>query len=104
MIKYNTYQKKYELFCTKIEEQKKNSKEYILNNSIKELDKQINQITESLVNSINEIGILEQRKTEIDEKRKYALEMGSSEEKIKEIKRNFNNRNLYLRKTKVINY
>lgn len=53
--------------------------------TLKELDKQINQITESLVNSINEIGILEQRKTEIDEKRKYALEMGSSEEKIKEM-------------------
>lgn len=52
---------------------------------LKELDKQVNQITESLVNTINEIGILEQRKTEIDEKRKYALEMGSSEEKIKEM-------------------
>ena len=52
---------------------------------LKELDKQINQTTESLVNTINEIGILEQRKTEIDEKRKYALEMGSSEEKIKEM-------------------
>ena len=52
---------------------------------LKELDKQVNQITESLVNTINEIGILEQRKTELDEKRKYALEMGSSEEKIKEM-------------------
>ena len=52
---------------------------------LKELDKQVNQITESLVNTINEIGILEQRKTEIDEKRKYALEMGSSEEKIKQM-------------------
>ena len=54
-------------------------------NKLKELDKLVNQITESLVNTINEIGILEQRKTEIDEKRKYALEMGSSEEKIKEM-------------------
>ena len=53
--------------------------------TLKELDKQVNHITESLVNTINEIGILEQRKTEIDEKRKYALEMGSSEEKIKEM-------------------
>ena len=54
-------------------------------NKLKEIDKQINQNTESLVNTINEIGILEQRKTELDEKRKYALEMGSSEEKIKEM-------------------
>ena len=52
---------------------------------LKELDKEINLTTESLVNTINEIGILEQRKTEIDEKRKYAIEMGSSEEKIKEM-------------------
>ena len=52
---------------------------------IKELDKQINAITDNLVNTINEIGILEQRKTELDEKRKYAIEMGSSEEKLKEM-------------------
>ena len=52
---------------------------------LKELDKEINSTTENLVSTINEIGILEQRKTEIDEKRKYALEMGSSEEKIKEM-------------------
>ena len=52
---------------------------------LKEFDKEINYVTESLVNTINEINILEQRKVELDEKRKYALEMGSSEEKIKEM-------------------
>lgn len=52
---------------------------------LKEYDKDINAIQDNLVNTIKEIGILEQRKTEIDEKRKYAIEMGSSEEKIKEV-------------------
>ena len=37
------------------------------------------------MNVINEIQTLEARKIEIDEKRKYAIEMGSSEEKIKEM-------------------
>lgn len=52
---------------------------------LKEYDKDINAIQDNLVAAIKEIGILEQRKTEIDEKRKYAIEMGSSEEKIKEL-------------------
>ena len=52
---------------------------------LKEYDKEINSIQERLMMVINEIQTLEARKIEIDEKRKYAIEMGSSEEKIKEM-------------------
>ncbi|MBQ1534678.1 MAG: AAA family ATPase [Erysipelotrichaceae bacterium] len=54
-------------------------------NKLRGFDKEINSIQERLMNVINEIQILEARKIEIDEKRKYAIEMGSSEEKIKEM-------------------
>lgn len=54
-------------------------------NKLRLFDKEINSIQERLMNVINEIQILEARKIEIDEKRKYAIEMGSSEEKIKEM-------------------
>ncbi|MBQ6560640.1 MAG: AAA family ATPase [Erysipelotrichaceae bacterium] len=53
--------------------------------SLKEYDKQLNSIQEKLVNVINEIAILETRKAEIDERRKYAIEHASSEEKIREL-------------------
>ena len=52
---------------------------------LRDFDIEINTISEKLMNTINEIGVYEKQKTEIDEKRKYALEMGSSEEKIKEM-------------------
>ena len=52
---------------------------------LKEYDREINSIQEKLIMVINEIQTLEARKIEIDEKRKYAIEMGSSEEKIKEL-------------------
>ena len=52
---------------------------------LKEYDKQINAIQENLMLVINEIQTLEARKIEIDEKRKYIIEMGSSEEKVKEL-------------------
>ena len=52
---------------------------------LKEYDKKINSIQDKLMQTINEIQILEARKIEIDEKRKYAIEMGSSEEKLKEM-------------------
>jgi len=52
---------------------------------LRDFDKQINSIQEQLMQVINEIQILEARRIEIDEKRKYAIEMGSSEEKIKEM-------------------
>lgn len=53
---------------------------------LKDYDKELNSIQERLVNTINNIQKLETRKVELDEKRKYAIEMGSSEEKIKEMK------------------
>lgn len=53
---------------------------------LKNYDKELNSIQERLVNTINEIQKLEKRKVELDEKRKYAIEMGSSEEKIRQMK------------------
>lgn len=52
---------------------------------LKEYDREINNTQDKLMQVINEIQTLETRKIEIDEKRKYAIEMGSSEEKIKEM-------------------
>jgi len=52
---------------------------------LREYDKEINSIQEKLMMVINEIQNLEARRIEIDERRKYALQMGSSEEKIKEM-------------------
>ncbi|MDO4501382.1 MAG: AAA family ATPase, partial [Erysipelotrichaceae bacterium] len=54
--------------------------------TLREMEREVNQIQERLVATLNEIQKLETRKVEIDEKRKYAIEMGSSEEKIKEMK------------------
>ncbi len=53
---------------------------------LKDYDKEITSLQEKLVNSINEIQRLETRKVELDEKRKYAIEMGSSADKIAETK------------------
>lgn len=54
-------------------------------NRLKEYDHEINSIQEKLMMTMNEIQTLEARRIEIDEKRKYAIERGSSEEKIKEM-------------------
>lgn len=54
-------------------------------NRLKEYDREINSIQEKLMMTMNEIQTLEARRIEIDEKRKYAIERGSSEEKIKEM-------------------
>lgn len=54
-------------------------------NRLKEYDREINTIQEKLMMTMNEIQTLEARRIEIDEKRKYAIERGSSEEKIKEM-------------------
>ncbi len=51
---------------------------------LKDYDRQVDSIQEKLVKTINEIQVFENRKIEIDEKRKYAIEHGSSEEKLKE--------------------
>ena len=50
------------------------------------LDVEINKLQEQFVNVMNEIQHLEASKTEIDEKRKYALQTASNEDKLKEIK------------------
>ena len=50
------------------------------------LDLEINKLQEQFVNVMNEIQHLEASKTEIDEKRKYALQTASNEDKLKEIK------------------
>lgn len=52
---------------------------------ISSLDKNINYNQEKLMKVINEIQILETRKIEIDEKRKYAIEIGNNEEKISQL-------------------
>ena len=54
--------------------------------SLREYDKTINKLQDQLVNCLNEIKILETQKVEIDERRKYAIEMGSSKQKLDELK------------------
>lgn len=51
-----------------------------------ELDREVNYLQEEMMKTIHEIQTLETRKIEIDEKRKYALEVGNNEEKIKQLK------------------
>ena len=50
------------------------------------LEREINTLQETLLKTINEIQRLENSKTELDEKRKYAIEVGSNEEKAKQLK------------------
>ncbi|MFV0479742.1 MAG: chromosome segregation protein SMC [Anaerorhabdus sp.] len=50
-----------------------------------ELEKDVNKFQNQLMNVINEIQQLETRKIELDEKRKYAIEIGTSEEKAKQL-------------------
>ena len=52
---------------------------------IRAKDARISTLQDELMKIVSEISILEKRKTEIDEKRKYAIETGSSEERIKEL-------------------
>lgn len=53
---------------------------------IAQLDQQLHHLQEALVRVVNEIQTLETRKIEIDEKRKYTLEVGNQEEKAIQIK------------------
>ena len=53
---------------------------------LKKLDNEIDSIQDKIVKTINEIQVLEKRQVEIDEKRKYQIEHGSSQEKINEMK------------------
>ncbi len=50
------------------------------------LDIEINRLQDEMIRIVNEIQTLETRKVEIDEKRKYALEVGNDEEKAKQLK------------------
>lgn len=66
---------------------------------IHQLDLQIHTLQEDLIRVVNEIQTLETRKIEIDEKRKYTLEVGNQEEKanqllslLEEAKREFEDR------------
>jgi len=52
---------------------------------IAQLDQQLHHLQEALVRVVNEIQTLETRKIEIDEKRKYTLEVGNQEEKAVQI-------------------
>lgn len=58
-----------------------------LKKEMNQLDIEINKLQEKFVNVMSEIQRLEASKTEIDEKRKYALATASNEEKCKEIKK-----------------
>lgn len=58
---------------------------------LREYDRVINQLQDKLVAVLNDIKVFETQKVEIDEKRKYIIEMGSSEEKIKELKSQLDN-------------
>ena len=50
--------------------------------NLRDMDRQISKLQDRLVSTLNEIKVLETRKVEIDEKRKYIIEMGSSENKL----------------------
>ena len=52
----------------------------------RQYDMQINALQEQLMKTINDIQRLENRKVEIDQKRKYALETGNTEEKAKHLR------------------
>ena len=56
-----------------------------LKTNLNNIDKEITSLQEKLEKTMDEITILEKKKVEINEKRKYKIEVGSSEEKIKEI-------------------
>lgn len=58
----------------------------IARSEIHDLDQSIHQIQERLMKVMSEIQTLETRKIEIDEKRKYTLEVGNREEKANELK------------------
>ncbi|MFV0381905.1 MAG: AAA family ATPase [Breznakia sp.] len=50
------------------------------------LDSEVHKLQSDFMNVVNEISSLDARKTELDERRKYALEKASKKERIKELK------------------
>ena len=57
-----------------------------MKNKQRQYDMQINALQEQLMKVMNDIQRLENRKVEIDQKRKYALETGNTEEKAKHLR------------------
>ena len=58
-----------------------------LKTNLNNIDKEITSLQEKLEKTLNEITVLEKKKVEINEKRKYKIEVGTTEEKIKELKK-----------------
>lgn len=52
---------------------------------VNKLDFEINHLQDELLKTINEINTLDTRRIELDEKRKYVIEVGNAEEKAKEL-------------------
>ncbi len=65
-----------------------NNEEYIHEQKtvIKRLDDEINVLQEELMRNVNEVSSLENRRTELDERRKYIVETGTKDQQIKELK------------------
>lgn len=57
-----------------------------LRNEMYQLDREVNKLQERFTKANEEVRLLETRKIEMDEKRKYALESASNAEKAKELK------------------
>ncbi len=58
---------------------------------IQRLDNEVNALQDELMRNYNETQALENRKTELDEKRKYIVETGNKEQKAKELKEMLDN-------------
>ena len=54
---------------------------------VSELDKEVNVLQDRLMKCMNEIQNLEQRRTEMDEKRKYIIEIGTRQQKAEETRK-----------------
>jgi chromosome segregation protein len=75
----NDYQAKEALLEASIQVHENNN--MLAKSDLHQLDLQIHTLQEDLIKTVNEIQTLETRKIEIDEKRKYTLEIGNQEEK-----------------------
>ena len=54
--------------------------------TVSDLDREINSLQDALMRNYSDVQQLENRKTELDEKKKYIIETGTAEEKAKELK------------------
>lgn len=62
--------------------------------ALHELDRDVSKAQENMMAAIREIGLLETRKVEIEERRKYTLEVGNAQEKAKEMRAQLNDAKL----------